>query len=302
MSGAPRVTVGLPTFNGERYLAEAIASTLAQDFGDFELIIADNASTDASRDIVRDVAGRDRRVRLLTSDRNRGAAWNFNRLLAEARGDLFTWSADDDTYEPEYLSRCVGVLDRRPDVVLCFAQAVEIDAEGAVIERRGPTNVADLPNAWARYRAILLDEVYCYAAFGVIRTDCLRRTGLIGSFAQSDRVLLAELALHGRFVECPEALYRHREHPGRSMYAFRDDRDRLRWFDTSLDGSRTLPRWRLGAEFARALHRASPQLAADERVRSSLTLLPWGAANRRTLVREAVRTALVRSRDLVPSR
>ena len=302
MNGTPRLTVGLPTFNGERYLAEAIVSTLAQDFGDFELLVADNASTDGSREIVERFAREDRRVRLLSSERNRGAAWNFSRLLDEARGRYFTWSADDDTYEPTFLSRCVGVLDQRPDVVLCYAQALEIDADGRVIERRGPTNVADLPDPSARYRAILLREVYCYAVFGVIRTQVLRRTGLIGPFAQSDRVLLAELALHGRFVECPEALYRHREHPGRSMYAFRDDRDRLRWFDPSLDGARTLPRWRLAAEYTRALHRAGPELGTDERIRSALHLVPWGAANRRTLAREIARTALVRGREAVGGR
>ena len=70
--------------------------------------------------------------------------------------ELFTWSADDDTYDPGFLSRCVGVLDRRPDVVLCYSQALEIDPDGRLIERRGPTNVADLHDAAARYRAILL--------------------------------------------------------------------------------------------------------------------------------------------------
>jgi len=193
----PRITVGLPTYNGERYLGAAIRSILDQDFGDFELIVADNASTDATSTIIREFAGRDARVRHLPSELNRGAAWNFNRVVDVARGEYFKWMADDDTYEPGFLGRCVEVLDNSPDVVLCYTQAVEIDADGGVIEQRGPTNVADRADVAQRYRAILRDEVYCYAVFGVIRTGVLRSTGLIGPFTQSDRVLLAELALHG---------------------------------------------------------------------------------------------------------
>jgi glycosyltransferase involved in cell wall biosynthesis len=298
----PRITIGLPTYNGERYLAEAIESILGQDFADFELLIADNASTDGTPAIARAAAARDGRVRYLASDENRGASWNFNRVVAEARGEYFKWVADDDTYDSGFLSSCVDILDRCPDVVLCYAQALEIDERGEEIERRGPTNVADRQDPSERYRAVMIDEIYCYAIFGVIRTAVLRSTGLIGPFSQSDRVLLAELALYGRFVECPQPMFHHREHPGRSMYAFVDDRDRLRWFDTSLDGSRTLPRWRVGAEYARALRRAGARLPADERLRSALQLLPWGLANRRVLTREAARSAVRRGRELVNHR
>lgn len=298
----PRITIGLPTYNGERYLQEAIDSILKQDFADFELLVADNASQDRTPAIVEAAAAADHRVRYLGSDRNRGASWNFNRLVAEARGEYFKWVADDDTYGPGFLSSCVSVLDSSADVVLCYAQALEIDEQGQVIEERGRTNVADLPDPAERFRAVMLHEIYCYAVFGLMRTAVLRSTGLIGPFAQSDRVLLAELALHGRFVECPEPMFHHREHPGRSMYAFVDDRDRLRWFDPNLDGSRTLPRWRLGAEYTRAVRRAGRRLPPGIRVRSTWQLVPWGVANRRVLSREAARSVVRRGHELVTHR
>ncbi|MEA3215486.1 MAG: hypothetical protein QOJ19_1642 [Acidimicrobiia bacterium] len=298
----PRITIGLPTYNGERYLEQAIDSILRQDFADFELLVADNASQDRSSAIVEAAGASDHRVRYLGSDRNRGASWNFNRVVAEARGEYFKWVADDDTYGPAFLSSCVSVLDSSADVVLCYAQAIEIDEQGQVIEERGPTNVADLSDPAGRFRAVMLDEIYCYAIFGLMRTAVLRSTGLIGPFAQSDRVLLAELALHGRFVECPEPMFHHREHPGRSMHAFVDDRDRLRWFDPSLDGSRTLPRWRLGAEYARAVQRAGRRLPPSTRVRSTWQLVPWGVANRRVLSREAARSVVRRGHELVTHR
>lgn len=294
-TGDPRVTIGLPTYNGQRFLAEAIESLLGQDFGDFELLVADNASGDETPEICRRFAREDRRVRYLPADRNRGAAWNFNRLVDECRSGYFKWAADDDTYDPEFLGPCVDVLDRRPDIVLCFTQAVEIDDDGCVIEKRGPTNVADLDDPVERFRAVLFDEVYCYSVFGVVRTPVLLRTGLIGPFAQSDRVLLAELSLHGRFVELPEPSFRHREHQGRSMHAYTDDRTRLRWFDTSLDGSFSMPRWRLGVEYGKALRRASPSLSSDQARRASAILGPWGMRNGRVLARELAKTGVARA-------
>lgn len=298
-SGA-RVTIGLPTFNGERYLAAAVSSLLAQDFGDLEVVIADNASTDGTRDICHDFVARDERVRYLPAETNRGAAWNFNRLVAEAGGEFFKWAADDDLYAPGFVGACVKELEADDSVVLAYTQATEIDSDGEVIELRGPTNVADVAAGPARYRAVLMDEVYCYSVFGVIRAEALRRTGLIGAFAQSDRVLLAELALRGRFVERAEPWFLHREHPGRSMYAYTDDRDRLRWFDTSRDGSLSLPRWRLGAEHARALAGRGDGVGVGTRLRSAMQLLPWGVANRGVLSRELAKTVLVRSKQMLP--
>lgn len=298
----PRVSIGLPVYNGERFLAAAIESLLAQDFGDFELLLADNASTDATRSICEHFAERDNRVRLLASDVNRGASWNFNRVVEAARGEFFKWAADDDLYDPGFVSGCVAVLDNRPDVVVCFTQALEIDPEGAVFDERGPINVAAGPTAVERYRAVLFEEVYCYAVFGLIRMDVLRNTGLIGPYTTSDRVLLAELALHGRFFERNEAHFFHREHPGRSMYAFADDRDRVGWFDTSRDGSRAMPRWRIGVEYAQSIRRSGPAVGAWTQLRAMGPLGRWFLRNRVALARELVRAAILRGRDVVARR
>src|SRR4051812_12825537 len=92
------VTVGLPVHNGEQFLAAAVDSLLSQSVDGLELILADNASTDGTLAICERYAAQDRRVRVLPSDANRGAAWNFNRCLAAARGRYFKWAAHDDLY------------------------------------------------------------------------------------------------------------------------------------------------------------------------------------------------------------
>src|SRR5262245_39663132 len=112
---SPTVSVGLPVFNGENYLAEAIDSILAQTYRDFELIICDNASTDATEKIARGYADTDARVRYHRNVTNIGGARNQTLAMNMARGRYFRLSAHDDKIAPTFLEECVKVLDERPD-------------------------------------------------------------------------------------------------------------------------------------------------------------------------------------------
>src|ERR1051326_2036095 len=107
----PRVSIGLPVYNGQQFLEEAINSLLAQTYSDFELIISDNASTDATEQICRAHAAADPRIRYYRNDKNRGPVWNLNRVFELARGELFKWAAHDDVCAPTLVERCVEVLE-----------------------------------------------------------------------------------------------------------------------------------------------------------------------------------------------
>jgi len=113
-SRKPRVSVGMPVYNCERYVAEAIESHLRQTYTDFELVITDNASTDRSEEICRAYASRDPRIKYHRNPENLGAGGNFRRCFELAQGDYFRWTPSDDVVGPELLELCVEVLDRDP--------------------------------------------------------------------------------------------------------------------------------------------------------------------------------------------
>ena len=252
----PRVSVGLPVYNGEDFVREAIDSILGQTFRDFELIISDNGSTDATESICRDYAARDPRVRYERNDINRGAAWNFNNVFDLARADYFQWAAHDDVYDLCFLEQAVPVLDNRDDVVLCFAGTDFIDENGTVV-RQYPfpidVNNASTGELFALYSA---KSHIVHEVFGLIRTEVLRGSPLIGGYASSDKVLLAVLALRGRFYQLPETLFFHREHSGRSTKAAAGADNFTQWFDASKSGKVTTPFLRRNAEIAKGVFRA----------------------------------------------
>lgn len=288
------MSVGLPVYNGERYLAEAIDSILCQDYEDLELIICDNGSTDATRLIARDAARRDARVSFHRSETNRGAAWNYNRAAALACGRYFKWAAHDDVLMPGFLSACVAVLEARPHVVLAYTRAVDVDGVGHVVHEHDLPPYATAPTPSARARQVLLDPSPCMESFGLIRADSLRATRLIGPYTSSDRTLFLELALLGEFYEVPEVLFLHRQHPNRSVNRYPDPRHRNVWFDPAWSGRYSSPRWRLLKEYAVAVSR-SP-LTPTERLRTAGLLPRWMARNAHVLAREVVAVTVGRAR------
>ena len=114
MRTAPRLNIGLPVYNGERYLAESLDSLLGQSYENFELIISDNASTDGTAEICRRYMKQDCRIRYICQPRNIRPAPNHNFLVGHARGELFKWAAYDDVYAHDLLKCCIDALDEYP--------------------------------------------------------------------------------------------------------------------------------------------------------------------------------------------
>ena len=256
----PKVSIGLPVYNGEPFIEEAIDSILDQTFVDFELVVSDNASTDRTPEICRRYARRDARVRYCANATNLGAAANYNRVFQLAQGDYFRWAAHDDKLAPDYLAACVDVLDRDAAVVLCYPQTLIID------ERSEPLNVhpdrLHLASPEPHLRFNQYFERYtprrdeCNAVFGLARREVLAQTGLIGAYASSDMILLGEIALFGKIYEVQRPLFLRRDHVRTSVRANRDLKDRAAWFDPANKAKRLLPRWRWFGQYLDAVNRA----------------------------------------------
>jgi glycosyltransferase involved in cell wall biosynthesis len=218
MSAVPRLSIGLPVYNSMAYVAESIEALLGQTFEDFELIISDNASTDATGEICRRYEQLDSRVRYYRQPRNVGLAPNHNFCVMKARGTLFKWGAGDDLYARDLIEKCVAALDEYPDVVLAHSWTAMIDGKGEVFQVNSYPLATSAPRAPERFRSMLNDNGGDDDG-GVMRKEVLLRTAMKESYHHADRTIIAELALHGRFYQVPDWLYFRRDHPDRAERA-----------------------------------------------------------------------------------
>lgn len=267
------VSIGLPVYNGDRYLEQAIDSALAQTYEDFDLVISDNASTDHTREICEAFAKRDSRIRYYRNAENMGPIWNFNRVAELRSGRYFKWLNHDDAWAPTLLEHTVAVLDEAPStVVLCYPKTVFIDEHGATIEFYDDRLDLRASSAHERLGGLVRNLRRCNALFGLMRSDALGRTRPMGAFVSSDKVLLAELSLLGQFWEVDELLFLRRLHPAGSTFANKNFLERARWCGPANHDLRVVyPRWRLLAEHLWAIqHVCGP---SSERRRCYATLM-----------------------------
>jgi glycosyltransferase involved in cell wall biosynthesis len=229
------VSVGVPVYNGEKYLAKTLDCLLEQTLEDFEIVISDNASTDRTPEICLSYQEKDDRIRYFRNHQNIGAAPNFNRVVELAGAPLVHCGACDDLYHPRFLERCVDALERDPGLVLSYPRTTMIDEEGAPLrfdrERHCfldsygdllmtpvPPHIGTAASPEMRFRDVLWPMGWCLPLSGVIRTDTLLRTSLYRSYYGADKVLLAELALQGGFFQVGEELFGKRVHRGGTHY------------------------------------------------------------------------------------
>lgn len=267
MAASPRVSVGLPVYNGERFLGQALDSILTQTLEDYELLISDNGSTDGTEAICRAYASRDKRIRYFRNESNVGASVNFNRVFEMSSGEYFKWLAADDFCAPEFLERCVEVLDAEPAAVLAYPRATWIDEHGETLfDSDKMIGRMDLRAQVAtRFRELVDELTYDEAwagplcIFGVIRSRALRQSRLLGNYIAADCNLLAELILIGEFLEVPERLSLIRLHPDSSTWLpSRSTRRAQRFFDPKIRGGPRLMfyRWKHYLELLAAVARA----------------------------------------------
>jgi glycosyltransferase involved in cell wall biosynthesis len=286
----PRVSIGLPVYNGEKYLAETLESLLAQTLDDFDIVICDNASTDRTAAICRSYQASDVRIRCFRNERNLGAVANFNRVFELCGAPLFHGGACDDLYEPTFLERCVDALDRDSEVVLSHTRTKLIGENGeplALDPRRNcyidsygdfkgtsgdvmrpqPLHIAEAPSPAARFREVLWLMGWSLPLSGVIRRQALLATPLYANYSGADKVLLAELALKGRFYEIGDELFAKRIHRGCTHY--KTTRERAQH---ESGGTTGIPQVRMIRDYTRMTF-AATGLSLPQRLHCMITIV-----------------------------
>lgn len=288
MNAVPRVSIGVPVYNGERYIAETLDSLLKQTFEDWELIISDNASSDRTFDICQEYARRDSRIRYTRNEKNIGSARNFNRTLDLSRGRYFKSANADDLCLPDLVEKCVAVLDANPDVALCYGRATLIDENGRTLRQYEDGLHLEPASATARFRLAVERARMVNILQGVMRADVLRKTGRLGSYVGSDVVLVAELALYGRIHELPDWLFFRRIH-ATAFSSLGSQELKQEFVNPGRGGGARAHYWRHFVEYLRAIWRAP--LPAPEKLQLTTWMLRRAVWARDVLYREAVDAA-----------
>ncbi|MCL1871579.1 MAG: glycosyltransferase family 2 protein [Promicromonosporaceae bacterium] len=262
--GGPRLTVGVPVYNGESFVAETLEALLAQEYRDIVVVVSDNASTDGTRAICEAFAARDPRVRYHREEVNRGGAWNFTRVLELAGSELFAWNAADDVALPGHLARCVEALDAHPEAPLAFDRVQLIDAGSRVFDELGDADL-DFTSPHPHERLLhFLSRQAVHIEYGVWRTEFLRDIGGEPEYRGGDVVLGAALLLRAPAVLVPQQLFQARRHAEQGsrlrgvLAQMRENRPAVRF-------TLALPQTRILAELVRAVLHAP--LGTRERLR-----------------------------------
>lgn len=264
----PCVSLGLPVYNGQNFVRQALDAILSQTFDDFELIICDNASTDDTEAICREYEARDRRIRYHRNPKNLGAAKNYNLVFELAQGKYFAWMNHDDLYAEEYLEKCITSLERQPSAILAYSKSFLIDEKGEHIAELFYDLKINSENPYERFQRFhecawksSISGGYpekngiWTPVYGLMRREVLSKTGKIGLHISADTTLLEELVLLGKFCLVPTTLFFKREHPKQSMQLQKSFSERILWFDPAKKGKLLFPQWRLLWEQFRAINR-----------------------------------------------
>ncbi|MCX6049589.1 MAG: glycosyltransferase family 2 protein [Chloroflexi bacterium] len=298
MTQQPRVTLGLPVYNGESHLSYALDAILAQTYQDFVLIISDNASTDRTQEICLAYAAKAPRIHYYRNAVNLGAAQNFNRVFELSSSEYFMWASHDDIMQPTLLAQCVARLDQDPTVVLCHCLVNIIDDQGQVMTAYD--DALTLHNVGSarpseRFKDLIMIPHYCFDGYGLIRASALTMRPIFEGHVGSDRNFLAELGLLGKFQHVPEYLFLNRDHIRRHWPLWK-------WvaqFDTARVQQIPYPRWSLFGGYLRSVQRAP--LSRGERLRCYLLIAAWIPRNVRGLAKDLLVAAALFLKRLVSS-
>jgi glycosyltransferase involved in cell wall biosynthesis len=213
----PLAVFAVPLYENAGHLSEAIDSLLGQSLRELAVVLVDDCSTDATQTVAGEIAARDERVSYVRNARRLGLVANWRRAFALARerhpeAPYFAWGSDHDVWDEHWLARLAAALDASPRAVLACPLSSRIDAGGEAFGGRpaGGFSTAGIAEPARRLAATVLGAPAGTQVYGLFRAAALERAGVLQPVLAPDRLLLAELALHGETVVVDELLWRRR--------------------------------------------------------------------------------------------
>jgi glycosyltransferase involved in cell wall biosynthesis len=287
-TGTPTVSIGLPVFNGERFLAQALNALLAQTFTDFEIIVSDNASTDSTPEICERFVRTDARVRYVRQAQNIGAPRNWNAVVHEAKGQFFKWASANDYCNECFIEQCLKVLEANSRAVLSFGETILVDQEtGQTTDYHGDIEISDARPS-DRFKRVCSSLKLNNAQSGLIRLDLLRKTGLDRPYQGGDLVLMCELALYGCFVRAPASRL-YRRVGSESMSSLLTSSELQAFVDPMAKAGSQFVKWRQHRDRVAAIAHAS--IGIGEKLACFGTAARYAVWDRVNLMNEILRVA-----------
>jgi glycosyltransferase involved in cell wall biosynthesis len=195
----PKLSVGMPVYNGAKTLEKAIRSVLAQTITDIEIIISDNGSTDSTSEICAKMAQEDGRVRFVRQSKTLSITDNFKFVLNEAKAPFFMWAAHDDVREPETAEKFIAALQANANAILAFGDLIEV-TDGKRTERAFDFVNAGLSPS-ARLRKSAIGQLY--HIYGIWRTEAVRKIQWETTAWWVDTPFMMAASLLGDFIYVP---------------------------------------------------------------------------------------------------
>ena len=268
------VAIGMPVYNGERWLRQSVNTLLEQTRRDFVLVITDNASTDATETICRELAATDSRIHYHRNETNFGVFRNYNRAFELTKSTYFKWASSNDLCAPEFLDRCIAALESIPAAVLAYPSTILFSDDPARGESYAFDPDVQDADPVVRFRRVIAEIRLNNAFNGVYRADALRGTSLNGLYMGSDIALMAELALKGTLVKLPQPLF-FRRMTADAASARKDEEGRRAFFSGSGRDVEGTPAWDLQRHLARAVNASPLGLTEHFRAWSYLIRRMW---------------------------
>ena len=209
VNSIPKVSIGIPVYNGAKTLASTIEAAINQDYGNLEIIISDNCSTDETQIIAESYQAKDPRIKYVRQEKNFGMTSNFSKVFEYSTGEFFMWAAHDDRHAPNFISSCLPYLLKDTEAGLCVPKT-------QAFYRNQVSWISNMKSfSGANTRTKLFGETLrnfpAVGMYGLYRRSIIQKTGLWKNFTGADLVFIQDLTLHGDIVTCNEILFSYYE-------------------------------------------------------------------------------------------